>query len=303
QLVDSEVVMLSAHWEKKRSSLVELQDQLQQIPGFLADLECLTASLVQLEASFEEMENHLLCLEDLCEQCEFERYKCMQTLQLENYKKTKRGMYTQHFMFVSVLHSAELDAEHAQKVLDMEHTQQMKLKERQKFFEEAFQQDMEQYLSTGYLQIAERRGKFYCQVAHCALSTAEPIGSMSSMEVNVDMLEQMDLMDMSDQEALDVFLNSGGEDNNVLSPMLGPDSNTYVNEISLQVPSQSELRQKLSSLSSTCTDSASQDASEGESPVVQSDEEEVQVDTALAAVTTERKAASDVSDESDSQTI
>lgn len=75
-----------------------------------------------------------------------------------------------------------------------------------------------------------------------------------------------------------------------------------MNEISLQVPSQSELRQKLSSLSSTCTDSASQDASEGESPVVQSDEEEVQVDTALAAVA-ERKAASDVSDESDSQTI
>ncbi|NXM84583.1 DTBP1 protein, partial [Oenanthe oenanthe] len=283
-LVDSEVVMLSAHWEKKRNSLVELQDQLQQIPGFLADLECLTASLAQLEANFEEMENHLLCLEELCEQCELERYKCMQTLQLENYKKTKSGGNTPAIFDLSVLCSAELDAEHAQKVLDMEHTQQMKLKERQKFFEEAFQQDMEQYLSTGYLQIAERRG------------------NMSSMEVNVDMLEQMDLMDMSDQEALDVFLNSGSEDNNVLSPMLGPDSNTYVNEISLQVPSQSELRQKLCSLSSTCTDSASQDASEGESPVVQSDEEEVQVDTALAAVT-ERKGASDGSDESDSQTI
>lgn len=41
------------------------------------------------------------------------------------------------------------------------------------------------------------------------------------MEVNVDMLEQMDLMDMSDHEALDVFLNSGGEDNSVASPMLG----------------------------------------------------------------------------------
>ncbi|NXG74922.1 DTBP1 protein, partial [Baryphthengus martii] len=284
ELVDSEVVMLSAHWEKKRNSLVELQDQLQQIPGFLADLECLTASLGQLEANFEEMESHLLCLEDLCEQCELERCKCMQTLQLENYKKTKRGIQMQCFICLFVLRSAEFNAEHAQKVLDMEHTQQMKLKERQKFFEEAFQQDMEQYLSTGYLQIAERRG------------------NMSSMEVNVDMLEQMDLMDMSDQEALDVFLNSGGEDNNLLSPMLGPDSTTYVNEISLQVPSQSELRQKLSSLSSTCTDSASQDASEGESPVVQSDEEEVQVDTALAAVT-ERKAASDVSDESDSQTI
>lgn len=55
--------------------------------------------------------------------------------------------------------SAELDAEHSQKVLEMEQTQQLKLKERQKFFEEAFRQDMEQYLSTGYLQIAERRGK------------------------------------------------------------------------------------------------------------------------------------------------
>ncbi|XP_009983032.1 PREDICTED: dysbindin-like [Tauraco erythrolophus] len=90
ELVDSEVVMLSAHWEKRRNSLVELQDQLQQIPAFLADLECLTASLAQLEANFEEMEDHLLCLEDLCEQCELERYKCMQTVQLENYKKTKR---------------------------------------------------------------------------------------------------------------------------------------------------------------------------------------------------------------------
>lgn len=38
---------------------------------------------------------------------------------------------------------------------------QVKLKERQKFFEEAFQQDMEHYLSTGYLQIAERRGELH----------------------------------------------------------------------------------------------------------------------------------------------
>lgn len=52
---------------------------------------------------------------------------------------------------------------------------------------------------------------------------AEPMGSMSSMEVNVDMLEQMDLMDISDQEALDVFLNSGGEENTLLSPISGRD--------------------------------------------------------------------------------
>lgn len=52
---------------------------------------------------------------------------------------------------------------------------------------------------------------------------AAPMGSISSMEVNVDVLEQMDLMDISDQEALDVFLNSGsGADEGALaSPLAG----------------------------------------------------------------------------------
>ncbi|XP_067112194.1 dystrobrevin binding protein 1b isoform X2 [Osmerus mordax] len=179
--------------------------------------------------------------------------------------------------------SVELDPEHAQRLPGAESGQappaQVKLKERQKFFEEAFQQDMEQYLSTGYLQIAERRG------------------SMSSMEVNVDMLEQMDLMDMSDHEALDVFLHSGGEDNSAASPGLGPDVESFTSEISLKVPTQADLRHKLSSLSSTCTDSASQDTEAGEDEddeeeengeagrctvVVTLDEEEVHLDTALA---------------------
>uniref|UniRef100_A0A3Q3Q9H3 Dystrobrevin binding protein 1b n=1 Tax=Monopterus albus TaxID=43700 RepID=A0A3Q3Q9H3_MONAL len=189
--------------------------------------------------------------------------------------------------------SLELDAEHPQRVPGAEQggvpPPQVKLKEKQKFFEEAFQQDMEQYLSTGYLQIAERRG------------------SMSSMEVNVDMLEQMDLMDMSDHEAMDVFLHSGGEDNSAASPVAGPDAESFTTEISLQVPTQAELRHKLSSLSSTCTDSASQDTEAGEEDkeeeteqggggvvgsrgggrrrrppvVVTPDEEEVHPDTAL----------------------
>lgn len=62
------------------------------------------------------------------------------------------------FLFPPI--TAELDSEHAQKVPEVESgQQQVKLKDRQKFFEEAFQQDMEHYLSTSYLQIAERRGE------------------------------------------------------------------------------------------------------------------------------------------------
>ncbi|XP_033617798.1 dysbindin isoform X1 [Fukomys damarensis] len=250
--------MLSAHWERKKTSLIELQEQLQQLPGLIADLQSMTANLAHLEASFEEVENHLLHLEDLCGQCELERCKHVQFQHLENYKKSKRKELEAF--------KAELDAEHAQKVLEMEHAQQMKLKERQKFFEEAFQQDMEQYLSTGYLQISERR---------------EPMGSMSSMEVNVDMLEQMDLMDISDQEALDVFLNSG------------PESEMCQNEITLQVPNPTKLPPKPPSSPSACTNAATQDAESGDGPLVQADEEEVQVDTALATFHTDGKVGSD----------
>ncbi|XP_069769537.1 dysbindin-A isoform X1 [Narcine bancroftii] len=266
EVVDGKVVVLSAYWEKKKNHLMELQEQLQEIPALLIGLDALTSKLAQLEKDFEELEEHLLYLEDICEQCDFEHYKQLQTLQLENHKKQKRKK-------MEAL-KVKLDEEHAQKVHEMENTQQQKLKERQKFFEEAFQQDLEQYLSTGYLQIAQRR---------------EPIGSMSSMEVNVDMLEQMDLMDISDQEALDVFLNSSGEDNNENSPVLGSESEPYQSEITLQVPSQTELRLKLSSLSSTSADSASHSTSENNTPLVQSDEEEVQIDTCLVAVNSNPK--------------
>ncbi|XP_032503978.1 dysbindin isoform X3 [Phocoena sinus] len=211
ELVDSEVVVLSAHWEKKQASLIELQQQLRQLPGLKADLESLTASLTHLEASFEEVENHLLNLEDLCGQCELERYKHMQSQHLENYKKNKR-------------------------------------KELETF--------------------------------------KEPMGSMSSMEVNVDLLEQMDLVDISDQEALDVFLNSGGEGSTVLSPVPGPEVSPGQDEVTLQVPNASRAT-RLSS-SAPCTDPTAQDPSEvGESPVVQSDEEGVEVDTALATLHTD----------------
>lgn len=272
ELVDSEVVMLSAHWEKKRTSLSELQEQLQQLPALLQDLESLMASLAHLETSFEEVENHLLHLEDLCGQCELERHKHAQSQHLENHKRSKRKELEAF--------KAELDAERTQKVLEMEHTQQLKLKERQKFFEEAFQQDMEQYLTTGYLQNADRR---------------EPMGSMSSMEVNVDMLEQMDLMDISDQEALDVFLNSNGEDNIVLSPGLERETNPCENEMTLQIPNPSAL-----AIQPPASPSACAELDTVEALLVQSDEEEVQVDTALVTLHTERNSSPGVSDDSDS---
>lgn len=52
-------------------------------------------------------------------------------------------------------------------------------------------------------------------------SSVAPMSSISSMEVNVDMLEQMDLLDISDQDALDVFLASTEEDDECSCPLEG----------------------------------------------------------------------------------
>ncbi|XP_026863050.1 dysbindin-A isoform X2 [Electrophorus electricus] len=294
EVVDGEVVMLSAHWERRRGALLELQEQLQQIPAFLADLETITARTAQLEAEFEDMEGQLMRLEDLCSQCEQQRLKDFHLLQLENYKKKKRKELESL--------KAELDTEHAQKVLAMEQAQQLKLKERQKYFEEAFQQDMEQYISTGYLQIADRRG------------------SMSSMEVNIDMLEQMDLTDVSDHEALDVFLSSDVEENNAGSPTtrafsLFPGVESSPAEISLKVPGCSQPGRTTSSISSSCGDTSSgategpdeeedegseQSSTTGGVPLVQSDDEDVQADTALMGLA-EGQERLHRSDDSDTQ--
>ncbi|XP_077429402.1 dysbindin-like [Vanacampus margaritifer] len=98
------------------------------------------------------------------------------------------------------LHSKRLpsETERVPRIPDMDTAHHLKVRERQRFFEEVFQHDVDVYLSSAHLSIRDY--------------TRPPIGSISSMEVNVDMLEQMELIDISDQEALDVFLSSGGED-------------------------------------------------------------------------------------------
>lgn len=60
------------------------------------------------------------------------------------------------------------------------------------------------------------------------------------------------------------------------SCLSGPDVESFTTEISLQVPTQAELRHKLSSLSSTCTDSASQDTEAGEEDEEEEEEESEQ---------------------------
>ncbi|XP_071191289.1 dysbindin-like isoform X2 [Salvelinus alpinus] len=170
------------------------------------------------------------------------------------------------------LHNKRLpsETEHAQRVPGMDAAQQMKLRERQRFFEEVFQHDVDVYLSSAHLQIHDYK--------------RPPIGSVSSMEVNVDMLEQMDLMDISDQEALDVFLGSGGDEGVLASPLPVVHGNNNNDKVinqgrSLHYTDGCDGKFRMSSTSSTNSQNTNEDGRDTQ--VVQSDDEDVHVDTVL----------------------
>ncbi|TDH10367.1 hypothetical protein EPR50_G00074300 [Perca flavescens] len=180
----------------------------------------------------------------------------------------------------STNHNKRLASEkdNSQRVLDNDSTQHLKLKERRRFFEEVYQHDVDNYLPSANLQVDCRK---------------PPMGSISSMEVNVDVLEQMDLMDFSDQEALDVFLNSGsGADEGALASPLpeGEDEEEDEEDEDAEVvyreraplKRQDEVQRGSKSRMSS-TSSRSSDTSGGgvDTPVIQSDDEEVHADTLL----------------------
>ncbi|KAG7222046.1 hypothetical protein INR49_016806 [Caranx melampygus] len=171
--------MMSAHWERRRTAMTQLLEQLQSLPAFSCELDAITANIAHLEGDFEEMESRLVYLETLCCQCEQQMVKEHHINHLDAYKKKKRKE-------VEAL-EVELNNEHTQKVAELEQARQQKLRERQKVYEEAFNQDMEQYLSTGYLQHREPPGADVC------------------------VLDQMKVANISDEEALDEFLNSTGD--------------------------------------------------------------------------------------------
>ncbi|XP_003446249.1 dysbindin-A isoform X6 [Oreochromis niloticus] len=250
EALDGDIVMLSAHWERKMTSLTQLHEQLQSLPAFISDLDAITANIAHLEGDFEEMESRLVYLEALCLQCEQQTAKQQHINQSENYKKKKRRELE--------LLEEELSSEHAQKVAELELVMQQKLRERQKVYEEAFNQDVEQYLSTGYLQNREPAGADVCS------------------------LDQVTLTNISDQEALDDFLNSSGDEVSAESSLTsGPDLTRCSSESSNQTSPPNDQLSNKDVFWQPEEELASQESDE---PLVQSDEEDIHPDMALVGV-------------------
>ncbi|TDH12241.1 hypothetical protein EPR50_G00069850 [Perca flavescens] len=254
ETVDGDIVMLSAHWERRRAALTQLQEQLQSVPAFISELDAITANIAHLEGDFEEMESRLVYLETLCCQCEQQTSKQHHINQLEVYKKKKRRE-------LEVL-EVELNSEHAQKVAELEQATQQKLRERQKVYEEAFNQDMEQYLSTGYLQHREPKA------------------------ADEGVLDQMTVSNISDLEALDDFLNSTADDISTGSSLTsGPDlescsSESYTSQTIPAPPTHNPP----SNQDETWQPEDEAAVEESDEPLVQSDEEDVQPDVILVGL-------------------
>lgn len=153
-------------------------------------------------------------------------------------------------------------------------SQQMKLRERQRFFfEEVFQHDVDVYLSpSSHLQIDYKR---------------PPIGSISSMEVNVDMLEQLDFLDLSDQDTLDVFFSAAPDDEVLPSSLPGQEEEQPDQDgLTLLVPSGTSVKSRMSSTSSAASyDSQGTNDEGAETPTVQSEDEDGQSDDLLLTPT------------------
>ncbi|XP_054883267.1 dysbindin-like isoform X1 [Poeciliopsis prolifica] len=156
------------------------------------------------------------------------------------------------------------ETEHAQRLPDMESAQQLKLRERQRFFEEVFQHEVDVYLSSAHLCIKDYR--------------RPPIGSVSSMEVNVDLLDQMELIDLSDPDPVDVFFSSVGEEGVLSSPLPaghGSDEAAIRNGLFRHVLESLDAKSRMSSTSSdSSSDSQAADVNGGDTPLVGSDSEE-----------------------------
>ncbi|MEQ2235229.1 hypothetical protein ILYODFUR_000260 [Ilyodon furcidens] len=157
------------------------------------------------------------------------------------------------------------ETEHTPRLPDIESAQQLKLRERQRFFEEVFQHEVDVYLSSAHLCIRDYR--------------RPPIGSISSIEVNVDLLDQMELIDLSDQDPVDVFFSSVGEEGVLSSPLPASNNNEEAIRYGLfqHVLESLESKSRMSSTSSdSSSDSQAANVNGGDTPLVASDNEETQ---------------------------
>ncbi|XP_078621665.1 dysbindin-A-like [Branchiostoma floridae x Branchiostoma japonicum] len=179
--VDAEVWKLVERYEGPARALSQLHTQLESFPGLVQELSNITEMVAGLSSDFEQVEHLLNELEDVCEQQE------LQANQSEH--RNKLVSYHQAKVLERENLQVQLDLVYLRKVREMEFSQQERLKERHKMFQDAFNDDLQHYKLYG---------------ARSALPHAG--GASAEVTAGTEELSALTLDDIMDQSELDNFL-------------------------------------------------------------------------------------------------
>ncbi|XP_013420814.1 dysbindin-like [Lingula anatina] len=144
QQCDETITSLYQLCQRQSDLMSQLNLELSHLPKLVQDIELISRKIASLSSQFEDVEKLLVSLEQVCEQQELERSKLNHRYQLALYKEKKKADLEQM--------KVKLAGEHVVRVRDYELSCQLRMKERQEAYEQAFEEEMEYYKTYGQMQ-------------------------------------------------------------------------------------------------------------------------------------------------------
>ncbi|KAK3086922.1 hypothetical protein FSP39_025508 [Pinctada imbricata] len=141
--VDSQITKLYVHYDRQCEIMTRLHEGIAGLPVILNQLQELTDVLANLEEEYDKVEAALVYLEDVCEEAELQQAKVVDCQKLAKYQTRKKEEMEKL--------KIQLAKEHAKSVESVEKKRNVKLKERQEAFQEAFKEDVDYYREHGRL--------------------------------------------------------------------------------------------------------------------------------------------------------
>lgn len=132
---------MSEQW-KKMDTITSCMDSM---PQLVKSIENAMKDMENIKLLINDVEHQLLKLDDVVEEQELQEQMLNERFQLAVYRSKKLKELEKI--------SGELEADHKDKVADLEQKINIKLKERQEIFNQVFQQDMRQYIISGMIPV------------------------------------------------------------------------------------------------------------------------------------------------------
>lgn len=137
---------MSEQWKKMDT----ITSCMNSMPQLVKSIENTMNDMENIKTLIHDVEHQLLKLEDVVEEQELQEQMLNERFQLAVYRSKKLKELE--------LISGELEAEHKEKLEDLEQKINIKLQERQEIFNQVFQQDMRQYIISGIIPVMKSNG-------------------------------------------------------------------------------------------------------------------------------------------------